>query len=240
MIDAEHAPFTFDVVTQMVHAYMSVSTASPKHALIRVPSHDVAWLKWGLDSGCSGIIIPMVNSGAEMKCILDRVLYPPKGRRSFGPLYAPFATNASSAGSYATGSASGSGYFERALAGEIAVLPMIESKSGLENCEGILALDGVDGVFIGPADLRLALGLGPDGDGTEKVFVEALARIVDAAKKYEKVVGCMGIGEEAAGKRAREGMDFLLSAFDWGAIGGGYAADLAKARAGVQRASGKL
>ncbi|PIA91609.1 hypothetical protein CB0940_09792 [Cercospora beticola] len=232
MIDAEHAPLTFDIVTQMVHGFMSVATTSVKHALIRIPSHDLAWIKWALDSGCSGIVIPMVNSATEMEAILDRSLYPPRGRRSFGPLYAPFAAGGNAASSYA-----GPGeYFQRARRGEIAIIPMIESKQGLENCDEILRLDGVDGVFIGPADLRLSIDLEPAIDGEEPEFLAALDKITKAAKKHGKVVGCMGIGEEASYKRGSEGMDFLLSTFDYGAILGGYNADLAKARSGVDRA----
>ncbi|KAM3417954.1 hypothetical protein BST61_g6166 [Cercospora zeina] len=232
MIDAEHAPLTFDVVTQMVHGFMSVPTTTVKHALIRIPSHDLAWIKWALDSGCSGIVIPMVNSAAEMEAILDRALYPPRGRRSFGPLYAPFAAGGNAASSYA-----GHGeYFQRARRGEIAIIPMIESSQGLANCDEILRMEGVDGVFIGPADLRLAIGMEPAIDGQEPEFLNALNSITRAAKKYGKVVGCMGIGEEAAYKRGSEGMDFLLSTFDYGAILGGYNADLAKARSGIERA----
>jgi 2-keto-3-deoxy-L-rhamnonate aldolase RhmA len=233
IIDSEHAPLTVDIVTQMIHSFMSVPTESAKHALIRIPSHDVAWIKWALDSGCSGIVIPMVNSAAEMEAILDRALYPPRGRRSFGPIYAPFAGNGSISKSYA----GPGGYFQRARSGGIGIIPMIESRSGLENCDEILALDGVDGVFIGPADLRLAIGLTPAIDGEEPEFLAALQKITQAAKKYGKVVGCMGIGEETALRRAGEGMDFLVSTFDYGAILAGYAADLAKARSGVSKAS---
>ena len=171
MIDMEHAPLTIEVFTQMVHAYVAASRHStPRFPLVRIPSHGVEWVKWAMDSGASGIVVPMVNNAAEMRAIIDRAIYPPAGRRSFGPLYAPFA--------HPDGPGMGmGGYFERAQRGEIALLPVIESKEGLKNAEEILSLDGVSGVFIGPADLRLSLGLPPAVDGSEPEFLEALQRI---------------------------------------------------------------
>ncbi|OAL39439.1 hypothetical protein AYO20_01309 [Fonsecaea nubica] len=232
MIDMEHAPLTMDVVTQMVHAYVQVSRGT-RFPIIRIPSHGVEYVKWGLDSGAAGIIIPMVNNVAEMKAILDRALYPPAGRRSFGPLYAPFGHPDGPHGGMG-------GYFERAKRGDIAILPIIESREGLENVEEILALEGVSGCFIGPADLRLSLGLTAAVDGPEPEFLNALKRICAAGKKLGKVVGCMGMGEDHARKRAAEGMDFLLSTFDYGSIVSGLANDIAAARQGARSAGAKL
>lgn len=232
MIDMEHAPLPIDVVTQMVHAYVAASRGT-KLPLIRIPSHGVEWIKWALDSGAAGIVIPMVDDAAQMRAILDRALYPPAGRRSFGPLYAPFANPDGPQGGMGA-------YFARAKAGEIALLPMIESKEGLQNASEILSLEGVSGTFIGPADLRLSLGMTPAIDGSESEFTTALERIKNAAKKAGKVVGTMGMGEDVARKRASEGMDFLLSTFDNGALVAAWARELAAARKGAQEGAAKL
>lgn len=226
MIDMEHAPMPMEVVTQMVHAYIQ-STRGAKFPLVRIPSHGVEWVKWALDSGAAGIIVPMVNNAREMEVILDRAIYPPGGRRSFGALYANFANP----DDLRAGAMS---YFERAKRGDIAVLPMIESQEGLANVEEIMALDGVSGVFIGPSDLRLSLGLSAAADGPESVFLDALKKICVVGKKFNKVVGCMGMGEDHAAKRATQGMDFILSASDYGAVVAGFANDVAAARKGVQ------
>lgn len=229
MIDMEHAPMTIDVVTQMVSVYVT-SSQGTKYPLVRIPSHGVEWVKWALDSGAAGIIVPMVNNAKEMKDIIDRAIYPPGGRRSFGPILAPFADpNGPSSGM--------GGYFGRAKAGEVALLPMIESKEGVENAEEILSLEHVSGTFIGPADLRLSLGMSPAVDGTEPEFLEAMAKVVTVAKKHGKVVGTMGMGEEVAKKRAAEGMDFLLSTFDNGAMVAGFKRELDAARKGVESAA---
>lgn len=223
---------TIDVVTQMVSAYTTASSGT-KFPIIRIPSHGVEWVKWALDSGAAGIIVPMVNDVAEIRAIIDKAIYPPGGRRSFGPLYAPFA--------HPDGPGTGmGGYFARARAGEIALLPMIESKEGLQNVEEILSMPEVSGTFIGPADLRLSLGMAPAIDGTEPEFLAALDKIRTTAKKYGKVVGTMGMGEEVARKRASEGMDFLLSTFDNGALVAGWARELAVAKKGAMEGSAKM
>jgi len=232
MIDMEHSPLTIDIVMQMVHAFVASSNGT-KFPLIRVPSHGVEWIKWALDSGAAGIIIPMVNNVDEMKALLDRALYPPLGRRSFGPSNAPFAR--------LQGAENGvGGYFQRARRGEIAILPMIESKEGLENVEAILSLDGVSGTFIGPADLRLSLGLTVGVDGSEPAFLQALKDICAIGKKFHKVVGCMGMGETGAGSRAAEGMDFLIATADSSALVAGLAADIGLARNGISKARAYL
>ena len=228
MIDMEHAPLTIDVVTQMVSAYVSASRGT-KFPLVRIPSHGVEWVKWALDSGAAGIIVPMVGSAKEMKDIIDRAIYPPGGRRSFGPIYAPFAhpDGPSAAGGMA-------GYVERAKRGDIALLPMIESKEGLENVEEILSLEHVSGCLIGPADLRLSLGMSAGLDGTETEFTEALKKIASTARKLEKVVGTVAMGEEVSRKRAEDGMDYLFTGFDFGALVSGVASDLSAARKGIE------
>ena len=140
---------------------MSAASAGRCLPIIRVPSHDVSYIKWALDSGAAGIIIPMVNTAAEMKAIVDRAVYPPVGSRSFGPFNAPFASLDPRDG-FAE-------YYQRAREGGVAVLPIIESSEGVRNCEEILATEGVTGCFIGPYDLRLSLGVPGGIDGPEQV-----------------------------------------------------------------------
>ncbi len=233
MIDMEHAPQPIEVVTQMVHSF-NASSRGRGLPLIRIPSHGVEWIKWALDSGSSGIIVPMVNDTNEMKAIIDRAIYPPGGRRSYGPIYAPYA--------YPDGvKASGGmpGYVERAKRGDIALLPMIESKEGLANVKEIMSLEHVTGVLVGPADLRLSLGMSAAIDGPEPEFADALKKIVATAKRFGKV-GTVALGGEAITKRALEGFDFVLTGFDMGALASGMAQELATARKSVQAGAANL
>jgi 4-hydroxy-2-oxoheptanedioate aldolase len=221
-IDMEHAPFTPESATNLAHA---VTASSAGHCLpiIRVPSHGVEWIKWALDSGASGIIIPMVNTKEEMEGIIKRAVYPPRGQRSFGPFQAPF-------GQVDVNRGVGE-YFEYAREGNVAILPIIESKEAVENCEEILGVEGVSGCFIGPYDLRLSLGLPGGVDGEEEVFKSAMAAICGAAKKLGKVVGSMGVGESCI--KGRKDMDFLLVSIDVNALGAGYRGALEEARRGL-------
>lgn len=115
----------------------------------------------------------MVDSGVEMKAIIDRAVYPPIGSRSFGPFNAPFASLDPGAGA--------PDYYERARSGGIAILPIIESAEGVRNAEEILGMEGVTGCFIGPYDLRLSLGVTGGTDGPEQVRSRKPTEILDHA-----------------------------------------------------------
>jgi 2-keto-3-deoxy-L-rhamnonate aldolase RhmA len=216
MIDMEHSPLGPEKMTHMVH---SVVAASEGQCLpvVRVPSHDVEWIKWALDSGAAGVVIPMVSNAAEMKRILDHAIYPPGGRRSFGPFNAPFGQRLHAATGFGE-------YYDHARAGGVVVLPIIESAEGVKNAEEILELEGVSGSFIGPHDLRLSMGLPGGLDGSEPEFGEALQRVCDAGKKYSKMIGSMGVGADVAKKRADMGMTFLLTTVDYSVLVAGFAA----------------
>ena len=159
-IELRSGQYTAEQVTDICHAVVAAS-AGRCLPLIRVPSHDVSYIKWALDSGAAGIIIPMVNSGVEMKAIVDRAANPPVGSRSFGPFHTPFASLDPGSGFPE--------YYEKARSGGVAILPIIESAEGVKNTEDILGTEGVTGCFIGPYDLRLSLGVAGGQDGSESV-----------------------------------------------------------------------
>lgn len=81
---SEHTPFSALTMTRMVHAIANGSHGKVA-PLVRIPAHGVEWVKWGLDSGASGIVIPMVQTRDEVEGIVKRARYPPLGERSFGP-----------------------------------------------------------------------------------------------------------------------------------------------------------
>ena len=227
-IDMEHSPLSAESATQMVHTVAATSRGSC-YPLVRVPSHGVEWIKWALDSGAAGIIIPMVDDVVQMRAIIDRAVYPPAGRRSFGPFSAPYADPA--------GASSGiAGYMERARRRDIAILPMIESREGLANVEDIAALEEVSGVFIGPFDLRLALGLPGALDGTEVEFTQALQKIIGAAHRHNKPVGTVAMGAETVQRRAVDGVEFVVSSSDSSVLATGFQSQLAAAREGIKLA----
>src|SRR3954466_7300504 len=105
-----------------------------------------------LDAGAYGIICPMVNTRADAERFVSAMRYPPQGGRSFGPIRALLHA--------------GADYPQHANATVIA-FAMVETRQALDNLDEILSVDGVDAVYIGPADLSLALGCPPrlDQDG---------------------------------------------------------------------------
>jgi len=225
MIDMEHSPYTAQQATQLVPS-ISAASAGRCVPIVRIPSHGVEWVKWALDSGAAGIIIPMVNTAEEMEGIIKRGVYPPRGQRSYGPFNAPYA-NPDPKSTMAS-------YFANSK--DVCIMPIIESKEGVENAEAILGVDGVAGCFIGPFDLRLSLGVPGGIDGPEPVFNDALQKVLSIGKKLGKPIGSMGIGEEVARKRTEIGMDFLLVSIDAAALGAGLNSDYQTAAKGAKSA----
>lgn len=227
LIDMEHSPQSPEHVMNVVHAVVGASGGSC-FPLIRVPSHGLEWIKWATDSGAQGVIVPMVDTAEQMKQIVDAALYPPKGNRSWGPNNAVFGQLDSGFGT--------TEYLGMAREGGVAVIPMIESKKGVENVEEILAVEGVSAVFIGPQDLRMSLGLKAGRSGEEREFEEALDKVVKAAERNGLPVGSIGVGGELAVARARQGMKFLLCGLDRA----GFVAGITGQLKGVKEALDKL
>ena len=232
MIDMEHSPHSAAQATEMCHAVITASQGACL-PIIRVPSHGVEWIKWALDSGAAGIVIPMVNTAEEMQAIINKALYPPRGSRSWAPFHAPFGSLDPTVGFPE--------YYQRAQAREIAILPIIESRKGVENVEAIMSVDGVTGVIIGPSDLRLSVGgvpAGPIPSSDERVENDwdgAIDKIAATAKKLGKIVGTVARGAEFCRKETERGMDFLLVSIDYNALVSGYKLDIENARAGIEQ-----
>jgi 4-hydroxy-2-oxoheptanedioate aldolase len=144
--------------------------------MARVPSNEMGIINKALDAGAAGIICPLVNSEAEASSLARACRFPPAGGRSYGPIRA---------GLYADTSRP----YPAQADESVVVLPMIETRAGLEALEAILAVPGVDGVYVGPNDLGLALGLGPMMDRDHPEVREVYRRIVGAASACGKVAG---------------------------------------------------
>ncbi|NIP47276.1 MAG: 2,4-dihydroxyhept-2-ene-1,7-dioic acid aldolase [Gammaproteobacteria bacterium] len=143
---------------------ISASDATP---MARVP-----WLEPGiimklLDAGALGIVCPMINTPADAERFVRYCRYAPEGERSFGPVRA--------------GLVHGPAYARQANE-SIVTLAMIETGQGLANVAEIVRTPGLTGVYIGPSDLGLSLGYEAKLDQTEPVVVDAIKRILEAAR----------------------------------------------------------
>ena len=153
-----------------------------------------------LDAGCYGVICPMVSNKQEAKKFVQACMYPPQGYRSFGPIRGLIY--------------GGSDYPEHAN-DEILKLAMIETKESLEKLDEIMSTPGVDGIYVGPADLSLAIGEKPGFDKPEntKAYSEIL-RILEHAKKNKIFAGIHNGTPEYAKKMIEKGFNFVTTASD--------------------------
>jgi 4-hydroxy-2-oxoheptanedioate aldolase len=144
VIETEHNGLDTAQIEHMLMA-MNGTDAIP---IIRVPAADHVFIQRALDIGGLGVLVPMVRSAEEAAAIVRATRYPPAGARSFGPLRASRYTfdNAD--------------YFARANE-NILVILILETKEAVAELEAILSVPGVDGIYLGPFDLCLSLGLDP-------------------------------------------------------------------------------
>jgi 2-dehydro-3-deoxyglucarate aldolase/4-hydroxy-2-oxoheptanedioate aldolase len=140
-IENEHAPLGVLEAQRMLQA---VGGGCP--TLIRVPTNDPVWLKKTLDTGCDGVVVPLVKSAAEARRAVDACRYPPAGNRGVG---------ITRAHRYGLGFAE---YVEAANE-EIAVVLQVEHAEAVENVEAIAQVPGVDALLVGPYDLSGSMGL---------------------------------------------------------------------------------
>jgi 2-keto-3-deoxy-L-rhamnonate aldolase RhmA len=154
-----------------------------------------------LDAGAGALIIPMVKTAAEAEAAVREAKYPPRGARGFG---------------YSRANAHGANFADYIASAndEIAMIMQIEHKDALANLDAILAVDGVDGVFIGPLDLSGSMGLTGQLDHPD--VVAALARYRAVCAAHRKTAGMHVVRPDAAGIRRAldEGYTMLALGLD--------------------------
>ena len=168
-VDVQHGALGYADALAMLQA-MRASGVTP---LARAPWLDPAMIMKLLDAGALGIICPMIDDGAQAAEFVSYLRYPPLGRRSFGPIRASIAMP---------------GYGTQAN-DEVLALAMVETASAMANLEEIAATPGLDGLYVGPADLTLALSggrLAPGFDREEEELVAAVRRIADVCRAHGK------------------------------------------------------
>lgn len=168
LIDGEHAPN--DVRSTL--AQLQAVAPYPVHAIVRPVQGEVALIKQVLDIGAQTVLIPMVDSAAQASRLVAATRYPPQGIRGVGAALA----RASRWNQI-------EGYLQQAD-GEMCVLVQVESVAGLQNLRAIAAVDGVDGVFFGPADLSASMGhLGnPGHPEVQRAILDGIATVRAAGK----------------------------------------------------------
>jgi 4-hydroxy-2-oxoheptanedioate aldolase len=209
LLDTEHTPSDIETVVSQLQAL----AAYPTTPVVRVPWNDMVTIKRYLDTGVQTLLIPQVNTVEEAKNAVAFTRFPTAGVRGVAG-----STRSTRFGRIKD-------YFKRAHE-ETCLLLQAESKEALKNIEAIAAIEGVDGIFIGPADLHASLGY--LGERAHKdvmpVIDDAISRIV----KSGKAAGILTNSEENARRWLKLGATFVAVGSDLGLLTSGADALAAK------------
>lgn len=204
--DTQHGAIGWDAMLQTIQALELGGT----RALVRVGWNDPMLIMRALDLGALGVIVPMVSTAEQARIAAQASRYPPHGIRSFGPVRSYYSASSEPKS-------------------EPLCFVMIETAEAMDNLDAIAAVEGVDGLFLGPVDLALSLGLGPALVMPDQVLAAADA-IVTAARRHGKIPGSAALGAPNAKALMERGMQFLTLGNDAGLIRRGAAADVAMAK----------
>mgnify|MGYP003332099457 FL=1 len=199
LLDSEHAPNDLRSILAQLQA---VAAYPDTHPVVRVPcGHGhvgTTLIKQYLDLGAQTILVPMVDTPEQAKAVVEATRYPPLGIRGMG------GARASRWGRIAQ--------YPKQANDEICVLVQIESQEALNHIEAIAAVDGIDGLFIGPADLSASLGhVGELNHPAVRAAIDdAFARII----KTGKAAGFLTADEELSRRSIDQGVTFMAVGLD--------------------------
>lgn len=189
ILDMQHGAMSFETAYECAHVLRDAGCQPVVRVSVGVP-HEV---ERALDIGAAAVVVPMVNSLAAAQALAAAAKYPPLGSRSFGGDMAVHV---------------GDDYAERANR-QTWLLVQIEHARGLAEVEAILAIEGVDGCFVGPTDLALSMGLARDNYAEKPEHQQAMARIVAACQKSRKIAGCNTYSLGDARTKLADSFDFV-------------------------------
>ena len=196
VIDGEHAPNDLRTIMHQ----LQVLEGRHSHPVVRLPMGEAWLIKQVLDAGAQTLLIPMVESAEQARVLVQAMRYPPQGIRGSGAALAR-ASHFSAIPDYTL-----------TANDQMCLLVQVETRAGIDALDDILAVEGVDGVFIGPSDLAADMGyLGKKDTGpVQDVIREALARIAAS----DKAAGILAVDHETALTYRDWGAQFLAVGID--------------------------
>ena len=202
--DMEHTGTSLETIKAQIAACRGL----PITPMARVPRGEYHFLARALDIGCYGVMIPMVESEAQARAIVEATHYPPRGRRgaAFG-----FAHD-----DYASGDPKNK---MRMADARTLVIAQIETERGLDAVEAIAAVDGIDVLWVGHFDLTNFLGI--PGEFDNPTYVKAVERIVAAGRKHKKGLGFMAASADWARQYRKLGFNMLAAGPDQALLAAG-------------------
>ncbi len=194
--DAQHGLLDYKGILAGMTA---IDAGGESVGMVRVGANDPFLIGQALDSGAAGIIVPLVNTAEDAARAVSFAKYPPTGIRSYGPMRSQLRIGPNPADSNEA----------------TVVLAMIETPQGLENVEAIAATPGIDGLYIGPSDLRIAVGGATSTDpAVDEAFEDAVSRVLAAAQSAGIAAGFHTPSGEVAAKRLGQGFTLATVSSD--------------------------
>ncbi|WP_431904582.1 HpcH/HpaI aldolase family protein [Amycolatopsis thermoflava] len=195
-LDAQHGLLGY---AGLLSSLTAIDAGGASVGLVRVEANDPTPIGRALDAGAAGVIVPLVDSAEDAAKAVSASRYPPVGRRSYGPMRSGLRIGPAPADAHAA----------------TVVIAMIETPEGLAAVEEICATPGLDGVYVGPSDLRLAVGGAHVADRSVDAEFEAAVRTVcDAAKAAGIAAGIHTPDGATAAARLAQGYTFASIASD--------------------------
>ena len=193
LIDLEHTSMTLETVETLVRAIEA--TDGNTETIVRVPWNDHVRIKRILDIDVAGIMVPMLESAKEAEELVKATRYPPEGIRGiasgraaeYGQSFEEYVSNAN---------------------GDIVIIGQIESQKGVAHTEEIAAIEGIDALFVGPADLSAAYGVFAQWESSE--LVDAMGTVIDVAGQTDTPVGTLTVDPDDMKMRLDQGFDYLI------------------------------
>jgi 4-hydroxy-2-oxoheptanedioate aldolase len=194
-IDQQHGLIDYPGMLAMLRAIEGRQTVP----FTRVPANETWLIGKALDAGIQGVVVPMVSNRAEAARAVAACRYSPKGVRSYGPVRSTMTMNSR----------------DTAVLGDsVLCFVMVETREGVEKIDEIASTPGLDGIYIGPADLALGLGLPPDLDKQEPEHVAAVQKILEACQRHKIVPGIQTGSGAGARKLAERGFRLITFSKD--------------------------
>lgn len=198
LVDMQHGLIGYRDMVDMVLA----AHHSGHPALVRPPLTDFAMVSRALDAGASGVICPMINSADDARKLVSAAKFPPLGARSWGAYLGQSML----------------GLDKKSYLAEAnnlnATFAMIETREALDNVESICAVEGIDGVFVGPNDLCISLTNGNDADFGHRAVQDALPDILAAARGHGKYLGIYTSSPDQIALCHELGFDMMVALTD--------------------------
>jgi 4-hydroxy-2-oxoheptanedioate aldolase len=197
-VDMQHGVQDYQ---SMVQCFQAIDKY-PITPLVRVPWNEPGIVGKVLDGGAWGVICPMVNTPAEAKALASACLYPPQGKRSNGPIRAAAYGDASP--------------YQTIANDEVLVIPMIETQEAIDNIGAILDVPGVVGIYVGPSDLGMSLGLKPMMDHEEPKILAIYEMLLKATGRRGLFAGIHNATGAYAARMIGMGFRFVTLGNDSG------------------------